>query len=352
MQRAFALFFPVLLLLAFPAHAVRVPGLYEADVAVPDQSNSARVQGVVTALRSVIIKLTGDRAAPERPDVGLILRGAERYLVQYRYQEIERPAPAGTAAPVRELRLWAQFGQEALERDLRGAGVSIWGAERPSTLAWIVIGDGSAWRWAAGDDSDAALQAAIDARARGRGLGMIFPLHDLDDTARISPAAVAAADAESVAAASARYRADSVLSGVIESTVAGTWQARWTLTLGAAAEQWTGEAALLDELLRDGIDRLGDHLARRYAASGAGAEEGGVALEVTGVESATGYARVLHYLESLNSVTGVRVTGVEGDRVTFMLSAYGGRDAVHQSIALGRVLEPAAGAGDHYRLVP
>jgi len=69
------------------------------------------------------------------------------------------------------------------------------------------------------------------------------------------------------------------------------------------------------------------------------------------VNSATGYARVLHYLESLNSVTAVQVAEVEGDNVTFELSAYGGADAVRQAITLGRVLEPAQGPNT-YRLLP
>lgn len=350
MSRAPALLLVSLLCIAPAGHAVRVPGLYEAEVVVPDQSNSARVQGVINALRVVIVKLTGDRAAPERADVALILRGAERYLVQYRYQESERPVP-GADTPARELRLWAQFGQEALERDLRGAGVAIWGAERPSTLAWVAVGDGSAWHWAGGD-GPGTVQAAIEARARTRGLGVIFPLLDLDEAARISPTAVAAGELDTVAAASTRYRPDSVLTAAFDPVETGAWRGRWTLLVGSETEQWSGEAAQLDELLRDGIDRLADQLARRYASAGAGAEESGVTLEVTGVESATGYARALRYLESLNSVTGVRVSEVEGDRVTFVLSAYGGRDAVYQAIALGRVLEPASGPGDTFRLVP
>jgi hypothetical protein len=47
----------------------------------------------------------------------------------------------------------------------------------------------------------------------------------------------------------------------------------------------------------------------------------------------------------------VQVSEVEGDNVTFELSAYGGADAVHQAITLGRVLEPAQGPNS-YRLLP
>ncbi len=334
------------------AHAVRVPGLYEAEVAVPDQSNGARVQGVLNALRAVIIKLTGDRSAPTRAQVAPILRAAERYLLQYRYQETESANGQPGAPATGELRLWAQFSQSALDRDLRGAGLFIWGAERPSTLAWLARGDDHGWRWAGDEGNDDSLQALAEARARARGLGFIFPLHDLDDDARMGAAAVAATDLPAIGQASERYHPDSVLAVAIDSPAPGNWRANWTLLLGPETEQWSSEGQQLDALMHEGIDVLADHLVRRFAAAGAGGEQSGVTLNVVAVNSATGYARALQYLQSLNSVTAVQVTEVDGDSVTFELSAYGGADSVRQAITLGRVLEPTTGPGHSYRLVP
>lgn len=344
----------LLFLLSFvpAAHAVRVPGLYEAEVAVPDQSNSARAKGVVNALRAVIIKLTGDRAAPEKDEVAPLLRAAERYLLQYRYEHGDTARQPETNPSARELRLWAQFEQGALDRDLRGAGLAIWGAERPSTLVWLAVGDGSGWRWAGGDGGDESLPALAEAHARARGLALIFPLQDLDDVDRLSASAVAGGDNESVSAASERYHPDSILAIALDAPAPEQWRGRWTLMLGRETEQWNSEGQPFDELIRSGIETFSDHLARHYAAAGAGAEEGGVTLNIVGVNSAAGYARALRYLESLNSVTGVQVTEVAGDQVTFVLSAFGGGDAVRQAITLGRVLEPAPGAGDSYRLLP
>lgn len=351
MRRAF-LILVILMCMAPVAHAVRVPGLYEAEVAVPDQSNGARVQGVLNALRAVIIKLTGDRSAPTRAEVAPVLRAAERYLLQYRYQEVESGnGQPGTPAPA-ELRLWAQFSQSALDRDLRGAGLSIWGAERPSTLAWLALGDDRGWRWAGAGENDHSLHALTEARARARGLGFIFPLHDLDDDARLGAVAVAATDLPAIGQASERYRPDSVLAVAIDSPAPGSWRANWTLLLGSETEKWSSEGPQLDVLMHDGIDILADHLVRRFAAAGAGGEQSGVTLNVVAVSSATGYARALQYLQSLNSVTAVQITEVDGDSVTFEISAYGGADSVRQAITLGRVLEPTTGPGHSYRLVP
>jgi hypothetical protein len=343
----------VLLCFAVPVRAVRVPGLYEADVPVPDQTNSARVHGVVNALRAVIVKLTGDRAAAENDQVALILRGAERYLLQYRYLEPQSSTPQeGAPAAPRELRLLAQFDQTALDRDLRGAGFAIWGAERPATLAWLAVGDGGAWRWAGGEGSDELLQSLTEARARARGLALVFPLQDLDDAGRLNPAAVAAGETDAIRAASERYRPDGILGIAVDSGAPGQWRGRWTLLLGGDTVQWASEGPSYEAVVGAGMDEFADHLAGRYAGAGAGAEEGGVTLNVAGINTAAGYARALRYLESLNSVTGVQVAEVAGDQVTFVLSAYGGSEAVRQAITLGRVLERAQGQGDTYRLLP
>ncbi len=334
------------------AQAVRVSGLYEAEVAVPDQSNSARVQGVVNALRSVIIKLTGDRAAPEKPDAGLILRSAERYLLQYRYQEAGSSADPAAASASPELRLWAQFSQGALDRDLRSAGLSLWGAERPSTLAWVAVNDGSGWRWAGGEDGAGWFQSQVEVHASRRGLGVIFPLHDLDDDARLAASAVGDADIAAIRQASERYQPNTVLAVAIDVSAPDNGRARWSLLSGSEPESWNTEGGQSEEFVRAGMDTLADRLSLRYAAARASAEQGVVTVNVKAVNSATGYARALNYLQGMNSVTAVQVTEVAGDTVTFALSVYGGADVVRQAIALGRVLEPASGSDNTYRLSP
>ena len=63
--------------LPLPVFAMRVPGLYTAEVPVPDQSEKNRDEAVQTALRMVLVKLTGDRfaGAPVRRCAGGLATG-------------------------------------------------------------------------------------------------------------------------------------------------------------------------------------------------------------------------------------------------------------------------------------
>lgn len=59
---------------------------YEAQVVVPDESPAALSQGMKAALADVLVKLTGDSAAPRYPRLAQALAQAETYVQQYSYQ--------------------------------------------------------------------------------------------------------------------------------------------------------------------------------------------------------------------------------------------------------------------------
>ena len=72
----------LLFLLAPGVQAIKVPGLYEVEVPVADQSEAVRKEGLQTAFRMVLIKLTGDRQAPGRTALLPLMKQAQNYLHQ------------------------------------------------------------------------------------------------------------------------------------------------------------------------------------------------------------------------------------------------------------------------------
>ena len=68
--------------------AIKVPGLYEVEIPVRDQSEAARNEGLQTAFRRVLIKLTGDRQAAARTSIQPIFARARDYPQAYRYREV------------------------------------------------------------------------------------------------------------------------------------------------------------------------------------------------------------------------------------------------------------------------
>lgn len=333
--------------------AIRVPGLYEVEVPVADKSEAARQQALQLAFRSVLVKLTGDSQAAGRAALAPLMKQAGAYLQQYRYREImvENEGEDGETVKSPETRLWVKFDEDNLNAALRQLSVPVWGRERPSTLVWLAVADETG-RHIVGPEEDADFTGIMERRARQRGIVLLQPLHDLDDSRRLRASDIWAGFREPVLDASGRYQADAILTGALESPVPGIWEARWTLYIDGKMASWTTESDLNQAVLDEGVDRLADILAAQFASI---VDYGGVnlvQLSVADLNNVDQYAKVLAYLASLNSVTDVEVEEVEPGRVMFRLRAHGGNVAVNQAIELGRVLEPIGNREGDYRLLP
>lgn len=342
----------LLILLPCTAHAVPVGDLYEAEVPVSDQTDQRRPGAIRAALGQVLVKLTGDRTAPVQPEFAPILRESERLVQQYLYRE-RVPVSADPAVVTQlETLLWARFDERLLSQQLRGLGVSIWGAERPGTLVWLASEDAGG-PFIVSQDSKPEFIAVLEDRARRRGIDLVFPLMDLEDSSRIRAADIWSADLPAITEASARYGADAVLAGKINSPGTGMWEAGWHIYLDGETLDWNTRGEIVDLALEELIDSLADTLAARYVIQGAPADATQISLTVAEINTNDQYAETLKYLRSLSSVVDVQVTQVAPGQVSFAVTAHGGEAAIVQAIALSRRLQPIANSGSRiYRLLP
>ncbi len=349
MQRHLLLFFLLPALLPISAYAIKVQGLYEAEVPVSDQRPESTRPALKTALQIVLVKVTGDRFAPGRPALATILQRPDNYVQQYRYKTVERAADAAGEEAETALRLWVRFDRAALNSRLRLLGVPVWGEERPSTLIWLAVQDETG-RHLVNPEEHADLLNVVEQRARRRGIALLFPLVDLDDSALLRASDIWGGFQGPVLEASRRYQADAILTGSISSTSSGIWEGRWLAYLQGQTATWFGESDLRDAVLDEGIDGLADRLAAQFARASAGLNT--IRISVASIFSAGQYAQTLKYLESLSAVAEVQVTAVVPGKVTFMLTAHGGEAALTQAIALGSTLEAVMQEEGAYRLLP
>ena len=345
--------FYILCLFPLGAQAIKVPGLYEVEVSVIDQSEQVRNEGLRTAFRLVLIKLTGDRQAAGRTALLPLMKQAQNYLQQYRYREvtIAEETESGEIINSTQTRLWVKFDEDNLNQALRRLSVPVWGRERPSTLIWLAISD-QAGRRLTGLEDGAEYVAPIDQRAGQRGIALLYPLLDLDDTSALRASDVWGGFRQPIFDASSRYHADAILTVAIESPVPGIWEARWTAFIDKQMATWTSESDLLEAVLDEGIDNMADILAAQFGPMPIPGGVNQVSLSVADIFNVDQYASVLSYLSSLNSVSDVEVVQVESGRVSFLLQAHGGELAVSQAIELGRILEPIGTNSTDYRLLP
>lgn len=313
------------------AHGVPVADLYVADVYVTSESDEQRLSGARSGLLQVLVRVSGTQDVVNAQEVRTALRSPNRYYYQYSYRATDRTFQVGEEIlPGRILRL--SFEPNAVAGLLRDAGFPVWGSNRPSVLLWLAVRDEQG-RNLLSEADESTLKSTLNEQARARGLPLLYPLLDLEDTARISEAEVWGAFLDRIEGASLRYNPDSILSGRIQQDPAGQWRASWSIQVDGEWLRFEGAAASTQELLADVIDQLADRLAERYAV---GSAKGEIMLRVEDIASVSDYARVMDYLSNLAPVLDTAVIKLEGSDLEIKLSTEGQQEQLIELIELDR----------------
>jgi hypothetical protein len=380
---------------ASQARAGTVEGLYEAAVRVSGQDDRERDRALREGLLEVVLRVSGQRRIPPTGVISAALREPSRFVQESAFR---------TAGGGRQL--WARFDPTATNELLRQAGLPAWGASRPTTLVWVAVERGEG-RVLQGAGEPNAATAALEARARVRGLPVRLPALDAEDRARVRVDDVWNDATERVVAASRRYGADAVLLGHARERLQGLWESRWTLVAGDQTERYNVDAEQLETAVGEALDRAVDLLAARHArvqlasvgapagaaagvprgaaagaaagvppgaaagaatglppgaaagaatgiATGAAVDDGPLPeLVVTGVGSLETYGRALRALQGVEGVTAVRLVRLDPGRAVFRVAARSNRGELSRLIAQGGALAPAGSAGEWtFQLVP
>lgn len=310
-----------------PGRAAEVSGLYEAEVAVADQSRDARAQAVRVALAGVLVKVSGNANVVLAPGVAELLNRANQFVRQFRYIQA-RPGDGEPEA----LRLWVSFDSLAVNEALSGAGQAVWGHARPSLMVWLAI-DEPGTRLLLGANDEHAARGELETLSRQRAAPLVLPLLDLQDQTKLNFAEVWAGFRDNIVAASQRYGTEAVLVGRLLAGRDGFLRARWNLYQAERTWEWVSSGNL-SGVLAGGVDGAVDVLAQLFARAG----DTGVArlkLRVEQVADLAGYARALKYLRQLGPVEEAQPAQVLAGSVTFHVSLRGGAAGLAEAIGLG-----------------
>lgn len=332
-----SLFLGLILLISQPVYAIQVKGLYQATAPVSDETAAKRKPATKQALIQVLIKLTGDRNIAKTGDIGGLLDRPDRFVQQFRYQQVQKKDESGAKTGDVEKELWVQFDESTLNNAMRNYGLTIWGKERPSILVWLAQQNNNFRSLVSFEESPEYI-AMLDQHAAARGVSLLFPLLDLEDTSRMNVSDVWAGFKEPVLNASSRYESDVVLTGKLIQTTPALWESQWTIYKNGTETSWTSRGEIAEIALEEGVNELVDRLANEYVSSVSGGTEI-LELTVTDINSVDDYARALSYIQSIQAVTEVQVKQVKQGEVLFEVISHGGITAINKTIALGRTLE-------------
>lgn len=329
------------LFLGAPVSAVEVPGLYEGQVFVPNQSAAVRKEGIRAALLEVLSKLTGRRAVASDPAFAPWLGSAESWARQYGYQSLtdewRATLPPGTQGQI----LVVNFDRSAVTQALDKASIAQWPRDRPRVLAAVVWEQGGQ-NWLLSPGLFPEVESTLKIQAQRRGLALTLPLRPEEDPATLILADVWPAPLAGVAPKLASAGIDLLWTGVLTASTPGQWRVRWSLydqelkTIEPA--RWESGGASFAQALGEGVESLADMLGKRYARVTAPAQTFMVqVMETNGLRD---YARAQAQLRRLDSVTDVQAQRIVGTTVWFAVTARVSQEELMRAIAVAGSFSP------------
>ena len=236
--------------------------LYQATAPVADRSEAAQTEAFQTAMKIVLVRVTGRRSAEDDPALAPLVGNARRYVQQY------RGAPDG--------QVWVSFDGPAIERWLTQNGQPLWGHERPTTFVWLAAQTGPQSGTVITADDTSELKTAIDAAAVFRGVPLLWPSAADVQRNRLDYASVSGARAVHAGGdrAALGRRGDTHRQGHRHGATANV---RWTHLFQDRSSEFSGAL--------EGVNRAADLYAGLFAASGNLAP---IDIEVTGRRRSSG----------------------------------------------------------------
>ena len=183
-------------LLSLPSFAAALGNLYQVHEPVASQQPDERSAGLSRALQTLVLRLTGDPRAIQSGALAGYFKDPQQLISQYGY---ENGPP---------LALVVDFDPTSVNNALRQAGLPVWGANRPSLLAWW-LNESAAGSSLVGDSQEGA--APLNRAAQRRGLPLLLPMADLSEQGVGTAQNITAAQPDALRAASERYSADGLL---------------------------------------------------------------------------------------------------------------------------------------------
>lgn len=282
-------------LLSLAAVAAPVAGLYQVREVVADQQPENREVAMQQALQTLVQRLTGDAQALQNPALEGLRKDPQQVVSQFGFD--------GDALVV-------EFDPASTDRQLRQAGLALWGANRPAVLTWW-LSESPEGSQLVGESQ--AASALLNSAAQHRGLPLRLPLADLGEQLLASGEELLASDPQALREASERYAADALLAVQAKEGADG-WQANWRLWLGDEREQGRARAADQAALADAVMLAVSERLAPRFVVRPGGAQS--LTLVVEGADLQR-YAS----LEQLLEPFAARLLTVDGQTLSYQVSA-------------------------------
>ncbi|ABO23703.1 DUF2066 domain-containing protein [Shewanella loihica] len=308
--------------------AVEVTELDRSAIKIADRSQQVKNQALSQAMQEVVLKNTGDRAALSAPLVAQAIAEPTAYIRQFGYQELGG-----------EQFLQASFDHSKIISLLRQAQLPVWGKQRPLTLLWLAQ-ENEGKRELLNDSSVLESRSLIAKMSQTRGVPMLLPMMDLDDSMAISVTDVRGMFADTVAKASQRYGSDYFAMVSLDNQPDG--QVSYQLSLFPAASEQplfnplttqSAQVADMDAAVTAIFEAISQYYVERYAIADSG-EANSTQLTFVEITNRQQLLEIEKYLYQLSAVKSVSLTKLQGITAEFSLQLFGSEEDLYRLISL------------------
>lgn len=360
-------------LLPFDTSALQVTGLYSHRIKVANESDSERRRAFAEALAAVITKVTGDERWLLDPAIVAAVGRAQSFVEELGYETEtvvvpletdittppadsdsdstaqlgpQRPAqavqdpPVALTTTIEQRYINVNFSPALINELLVQANIPVWGSNRPSVLVWMVLQNEVGERTFLSNESNPEIVSIIQAFAKERGLPIIFPVFDFEDRRNLPLDVIWALDLEAMRAGSARYGADSILTGRLHFTAGGELVGLWQFDFQGESERFDGFDSDLQSYLTKPLGRVTTQLANYFAIVPETSASQSIVLRVEGMQDLQDYSALISYVTSLGLVETVTLGSIDGQRMDINISLLGDTLQLSELIALDRDLLP------------
>ena len=324
-------------------YGLQVEGLYSSRVSVDNESDSERSRAFQEAFKAVIVKLTGSDRWLNEPPIESAIAGAQSYVESIQYEsrggnQIIEEGLNGSEGKNGEGFIEVTFASSLIQELLSNAKVPIWGSNRPSVLIWMVLQDSSGNRSLLTAESNPEISDLIRNFANFRAIPIIFPVLDFEDRNNLSEEDVWVLDSQKIVKASARYGADSILSGRLHFTSGGELVGLWQFIFQNKIDVFDGVEENLNDYLKAPLNRVANFLSSYFAVVAGSTPQETVSLKVEGVTNLKAYTSLMSYVSGLGAVHSVKASILDRGTLQLELELLGNTAQLEEVIGLDRDL--------------
>ncbi|MDX1489675.1 MAG: DUF2066 domain-containing protein [Pseudohongiellaceae bacterium] len=329
----------VLLLLALPAQALIISGLYDHELPVQSQSEAERLSAYREALAAVIVKVTGTETALDTALVQRAIRDAQSYVREVSYRTVSTPQPNTSLISIR-------FDPALVDSLLADAGVTVWDKNRPSILLWLSVQGLDGRREVLAADSEHPIIDLLQEYSRERGIPILIPLMDFEDRRNLPTDVAWSLDEDAIRKASARYGPDSILSGRVLNSPSGDFIGLWQFLFRDNAQVFDSFEEDLPSYTFGALDTVAQTLVQHFAIDrSTNAQTASVRMRIDDIDSASAHVALLNYIRDYAVVESAELALLDGASLELELKLLGSVFLFTEFLSLGRDLIPSAQMG-------